>query len=213
MVNLLNSCDTVVFLSLIVHHKPHSFNPERLTDNGTLDTFLHMYRVWLEIMSEHKHKQNKSDNLTRKERQALNQLINNPILVVINKADKESTIVVQDRSEYIAEAMKHLNDQTTYKPLKENITYKLKDLILELLLKNGFFRKPQHQFCKPPIKHRTSKLYFLKKIHKNSMGIRPIVSSCDSITEKVSQFVDKILMATTICEKSTLICQRYNRIY
>ena len=91
--------------------------------------------------------------------------------------------------------MKHLNDQTTYKPQKENITHKLKDLInkLELLLKNGFLRKPWHQFCKPPVKHRTSKLYFLKKIHKNPMGIRPIVSSCDSITERISQFVDKWL--------------------
>ena len=91
-------------------------------------------------MNEHKHKQNKSDNLTRQERQALNQLTNNPMLI-INKADKGSTIVVQDRSEYIASAMKHLNDQTTYKPLKENITHKLKDLInnkLESLLRNGF---------------------------------------------------------------------------
>ena len=46
-------------------------SPERLTDNGTLDTFLH--RVGFEIMNEHKHKQNKPDNLTRQERQALNQ--------------------------------------------------------------------------------------------------------------------------------------------
>ena len=173
--------------------KPYPYNPERLTDNGTLDTFLH--RIRLEIINEHKHKQNKSDNLTRQERQALNQLINNPTLI-INKADKGSTIVVQDRSEYIADAMDHLNDQTTYKPLKENTTHKLKELInhkLESLLKNGFLLKPWYQFCKPPIKHRTSKLYFLKKIHKNPMGIRPIVSSCDSITEKISQFVDKWL--------------------
>ena len=146
-------------------------------------------------MNEHKHKQNKSDDLTRKERQALNQLTNNPTLI-INKADNGSTIVVQDRSEYIVEAMKHLNDETTYKPLRENITHKLKDLInnkLQSLRKNGFLREPWYQFCKPPIKHRTSKIYFLKKIHKNPMGIRPIVSSCDSITEKISQFVDKWL--------------------
>ena len=46
--------------------KQYPCNPERFTDNGTLDTFLH--RVRLEIMNEHKHKQNQSDNLTRKER-------------------------------------------------------------------------------------------------------------------------------------------------
>ena len=96
-----------------IYHKPQRTknreirkrHPERLTDNGTLDTFLH--RVRLEIMNEHKHKQNKSDNLTRKERQALNQLIYNPMLI-INKADKGSTIVVQDRSEYIAEGSFHI---------------------------------------------------------------------------------------------------------
>ena len=82
-------------------------NPERLSDNGTLDTFLHTIR--LEIVNENKHKQSKTDNLTRQERKALNDLINNPTLI-INKADKGSTVVVQDRSDYIAEAMKHLAD-------------------------------------------------------------------------------------------------------
>ena len=116
----------------------------------------------------------------------------NPTLI-INKADKGSTIVVQDRSDYITDAMKHLNDQTTYKQLNENTTHKLKNLIslkLESLFKNGFLLEPWYQFCKPPTKHRTSKFYFLKKIHKTPLGIRPIVSSCDSITEKISQFID-----------------------
>ena len=30
----------------------------------------------------------------------------------------------------------------------------------------------------------------LKKLHKNPMGIRPIVSSCESPTENISQYVD-----------------------
>ena len=73
-------------------------NPERLSDNGTLDTFLH--RVRLEMLNTDQYKQNKQDNLTRKERLALRDLINNPH-IVINKADKGSTIVVEDRDEYI----------------------------------------------------------------------------------------------------------------
>ena len=74
---------------------------------------------------------------------------------------------------YVAEAMKHLNDQTTYKPLKEKITHKLKNLIinkLDSLLKNGFLLKPWCQFCKPPTKHRTR---LPKEIYKNPMGIWP----------------------------------------
>ena len=98
--------------------------------------------------------------------------------------------------------MKHLNGQTTYKPLKENITHKLNNK-LESLLKNGSLLKPWYKFYKPHIKHRTSNLYFLNKIHKNAMGIRPIVSSCDNITGK--KIPIRRQMATTICEKSTFL--------
>ena len=45
-------------------------------------------------------------------------------------------------------------------------------------------------FCSPSNKIRSARLYFLKKIHKSPMGIRPIVSSCGSPTENISQFVD-----------------------
>ena len=87
------------------------------------------------------YKQNKIDNLTRRERKALNELINNPTLI-INKADKGSTVVVQDRSDYITEAMKHLADPKTYKQLQENITHKLKEVINtkhEILTKTDSF--------------------------------------------------------------------------
>jgi hypothetical protein len=51
-------------------------NPDRLSDNGTLDTFLH--RVRLEMLNTDQYKQNKQDNLNWKERLALRDLINNP---------------------------------------------------------------------------------------------------------------------------------------
>ena len=60
--------------------------------------------------------------------------------MLIIKQTKALRTVVQDKSEYRAEAMKHLNDQTTYKPLRENIRHILKDLInnkLKLLLKTA----------------------------------------------------------------------------
>jgi len=40
---------------------------------------------------------------------------------------------------------------------------------------------------------RPAQLYFLKKIHKTPMGIRPIVSSINSVTENVAQFLDHYL--------------------
>ena len=47
-----------------------------------------------------------------------------------------------------------------------------------------------YTFCLPPKHARLARIYFLKKIHKNPMGIHPIVSSCKSPTENISQFVD-----------------------
>ena len=92
--------------------------------------------------------------------------------------------------------MSHLNDPNVYKPLCEDTSLILKEQIIDklsALKKNGFLKQTWFDFCKPPKHTRTSRLYFLKKIHKNPMGIRPIVSSCNSITEPISQFVDKWL--------------------
>jgi len=63
------------------------------------------------------------------------------------------------------------------------------DCKLESLCLAGMIDKEMKEFCMPPRNHRTSRLYFLK-IQKNPMGIRPIVSSCNSITENISEFVD-----------------------
>ena len=92
--------------------------------------------------------------------------------------------------------MEHLNNPDVYKPLSDDISNDLKQNIikkLDLLFKNGLMKRNWVDFCQPPNQTRTSRLYFLKKIHKNPMGIRPIVSSCNSITEPISQFVDKWL--------------------
>ena len=55
-------------------------------------------------------------NLTRKERLALRELATNPNLV-INEADKGSTIVVRHRDDYIREGLEHLSDPNTYQLL------------------------------------------------------------------------------------------------
>ena len=84
------------------------------------------------MLNSDKYKQDKHDNLTRKERLALRELIDNP-RIVINKADKGSTIVVEDRDEYISNAMVHLKNPNVYKPLHTDISPTLKELITENL--------------------------------------------------------------------------------
>ena len=106
------------------------------------------------------------------ERTALNELKNNPN-VIINKADKGNTVVVQDRSTYIQNAMKHLNDLQTYQPLSHNITNALKKVIqdqLSAMKQNGFIIEDWHKFCSPPDEHRAFRLYFLKNSTRTPMA-------------------------------------------
>ena len=52
-------------------------------------------------------------NLTRNERLALKELTSNND-IIINKADKGSTIVVRNKKDYIREGLEHLSDSNTY---------------------------------------------------------------------------------------------------
>ena len=134
-------------------------------------------------------------NLSLSERKALRELKCNPDLV-INKADKGSTIVVQDKNDYIRNALEHLNDPHTYRVLDGNPTSNICtgiNFLLSDFYKKGLLDKDMVAFCSPPKKVRPARLYFLKKIHKTPMGIRPIVSSCESPTENISQFLDYCL--------------------
>ena len=131
-------------------------------------------------------------NLSQKERKALRELICDKDLI-INKADKGSTIVVQNRADYIHTALEHLDDPVTYRKLDGNPTRCICaniNFLLQDFLKKGLLNKDTVDFCSPPKKVRPARLYLLKKLHKNPMGIRPIVSSCCSATENISQFID-----------------------
>ena len=101
--------------------------------------------------------------------------------------------MVQNRTDYIKTALEHLNDPVTYMVLDGDPTLAICSNI-NRLLKNfhnkGLLNKDMVAFCSPPKKVRPARFYLLNKIHKNPMGIHPIVSSCDSATENISQFID-----------------------
>lgn len=50
--------------------------------------------------------------------------------ILINEADKGSTIVVKDHKDYLNNAVAHLSDQTIYKLLETDISPMLKQNII-----------------------------------------------------------------------------------
>jgi len=96
--------------------------------------------------------QTRSDNLTKNERLALTNLAKRTD-IVINKADKGSTIVVQDREQYVQDGLSHLANETVYKPLTEDITPWIKAEILsklESLYRTGMIDKRNARILRAP---------------------------------------------------------------
>ena len=165
------------------HTNPQSLGPKALEDA--------FEAMRMEITKLDKHP-TLNYNLTRKERQAMRELSTDHNLV-INKADKGSTIVVRHRTDYIKEGLEHLSDTNTYVRLDRDytpdITKIVKDTLQQLKTK-GSLSPRMADYCLPPSTVRTAQIYFLKKIHKNPMGIRPIVSTVNSATANLAEFLD-----------------------
>jgi len=131
-------------------------------------------------------------NLTKSEHASLRELCQDKSLV-IQKCDKGADIVVQNRCDYVTEGLTHLQDPVTYRELDGDPTNSICNNINKFLLNlfnDKLLDKESVEFCYPPKNARLARLYFLKKTHKCPMGVRPIVSSCDSPTENISQYID-----------------------
>ena len=99
--------------------RPQKYKPKRsFFSHSHLEGILETIKVEISQIST---TNNTTHNLSLSERKALRELKCNSDLV-ISKADKGSTIVVQDRIDYIHNALEHLNDPYTYRVLDVNPT-------------------------------------------------------------------------------------------
>ena len=103
-------------------------------------------------------------------------------------------MVVMDRQDYINKANQLLN-QNTYKVISKDPTNTIKNKLINILknikTKSGLgtntYKSMYPTGCVPP------KFYGLPKIHKPATPLRPIVSSCGSVTYGVAKELAKIL--------------------
>ena len=148
-----------------------------------------------------------SHNITRTEKQALKDLSSNAN-IVIKKADKSATVVIQNRTDYVKEAERQLSDSFFYKEVEDDLTSKHNEeinTILDDLTNRGQLNKGLSRKLKTTTP-RTSQLYLLPKIHKPQRPPpgRPIVSANGCPTEKISALVDIYLRPYLVETKSYL---------
>ena len=114
--------------------------------------------------------------------------------IVIKKADKGSNVIIMDRSMYLHEGKKQLNNKDFYLKIPKDLTLTFKhkvDLLNTEMHENNQISDKTFAYLLEG-GNRTSIFYMLPKVHKNQKEPpgRPIVSSVNSPTEKISQLID-----------------------
>lgn len=173
--------------------------PDEKIDQQVMD-FTHNYTAEIENLEIKKER----NNLPKVEYQALLKLGKNRDIVIKN-ADKGSITVIMDRNSYLQEGYRQLSnpqhylriDQPLHMETAKKITQILKNLLDEHMITNK-----QFNYLLPPREPRPRRFYMLPKIHKppNEWTIpnkmpkgRPIISDCNSVSEKIAEYIDSFL--------------------
>jgi hypothetical protein len=141
-------------------------------------------------------RQRRNQPLSRKERVALKTLRNDDSIVIIT-ADKGNAIVILDKTEYKRKAFEVLQAPSTYVQVQQpnDPTKQLRSKVtryLNTLRKERAITETEWKTIKPdegPI----PRFYGLPKIHKDSIPLRPILSSICSPTHRLAKFLYKLL--------------------
>ncbi len=143
------------------------------------------------------------NNLSTSELDSIKSLKNNKD-IIIKPADKGSATVLMNRTSYIKEAERQLNNEKYYKKLTEPIYHhnvKKIHTVLNDLYKKKYISKDQLSYLSGPSDYRARTFYLLPKIHKKRDAWpwpdmpegRPIVSDTNSETYRISELIDYYL--------------------
>jgi len=131
-------------------------------------------------------------NLNKYEQKALQQLRRNTD-IIIKKADKNSGIVVMDKTWYEQKIINMLSDPFQSQEDDSVFVKNKADLLLHtLLLEDKITEKQYKNLTKCNIK--TPIFYGIPKIHKENNPLRPIVSQINGPTYKLNQYIHELLL-------------------
>ena len=121
--------------------------------------------------------------------------------VIIKPPDKGYDVVIWDRIDYLKEAEKQLSHRSPYLETKVIEKYfvnlvEQSNKMFEKLQRKSVIQEREKNF-KFNFKKATNigKLYLLPKMHKSLSIVPgpPVISNCETLTEKVSEFLDRQL--------------------
>lgn len=167
--------------------KPSGWTPRHTPPNLDFMFQLNEHKINNEKLSKPR-----VSNLKKKEYKSLIEL-SKMNEIIINKADKGGAVVIQNTTDYIKQSESELGDTRFYKKVDHDMTEEHASRInqeLDRLVSEGEIDEKIATVLKV-INPRTPQIYFLPKIHKGKLPPpgRPICSSNDGPTEKISAFL------------------------
>ncbi|XP_015124857.1 uncharacterized protein LOC107046694 [Diachasma alloeum] len=129
-------------------------------------------------------------NITREERSALLSLKKNDNIVIL-PADKGNATVVMDKEAYSDKIKAMLTNSNIYKKLNKDPTSGVERKPVKLLKVADL--SPETQKILSPRESFSPRLYGLPKIHKETIPLRPIVSSIGATTYQLARYLTKPL--------------------
>ena len=156
----------------------------------TVLTFLEVLKNDTKLALDHT-KPYTSSNLSKNEERALEDLKKRTDIIIC-KADKGGATVIIDVKDYIGEATRQLNDKNFYKKLTSDPTKSHHGLVNKAIDSLKQYNHISEKLAKGLKMDdvRTPQFYLLPKIHKDGNPGRPVVSSIECHTSKISEFVD-----------------------
>ena len=146
--------------------KPQSNYIHPISTSGCLEDYIYALKIEATKLKPRKTR----NNLSQRQRIALRKLRKRND-IIIKKADKGSTVIIQDRQEYIDTGLEHLSDKNTYSELEEDQTKQVAEEVTQTvraMYQEGHIDKPTAEYLLPPPMVRTQEMYFLKKLHKKT---------------------------------------------
>ena len=133
-------------------------------------------------------------NITENEEKALKELLYDDS-IVIRPSDKSSAVVIMNKSDYEDEVYTELEDNGTYKTVKDDLTTKIENKIkkcVESMYKRNIITKEMRGYLLPK-GSRPGKVQGNPKIHKKNHPLRTIVNGNNHATENMTEVVENEL--------------------
>ena len=165
------------------------------TDNETEKTIKNLQADLQSLVEKHQASCRRiTPNISTNAKNAILSLRNNEH-ITITKSDKGGEMVVMETSSLEQLCIEHLSDTTTYEKLKRNktnaihlkINKNLKEVLTRCQFPPGLIYNLQ-----TPSSARSQRFYALPKTHKKELKIRPIISACGGVFDRLGWLLQTI---------------------